>query len=396
MEKKTRKMKAFKRAYLWTFLAVVLLAGNFAAGYLAHEYLVFGGRQESDFPLLLQAHAILKNHAYNDLPEDPQLQYGMIRGMLQAYGDPFTSFLEPVQSTLEGHSLQGHFGGIGVRLGLDEEGYVLLYPFPDGPATEAGVMEGDRLMAVEQAFFTPPVAMEMVQTAIRGPVGRPVTLQVARPPEYTLIEVTMVRREIPLPSVTWHLEPSDPALGVVEINLIAASTPDEVQRAFNDLQERGANRFVLDLRNNGGGLLSSGIETARLFLKEGEVMHQQYRGQEVEIYRVEKPGPLVELPLAIWVNQNTASAAEIIAGALQAQGRAALVGFPTYGKDSIQLIFPLQDGSSLHVTAAKWWIPGLQRPEDSLGLQPDILLTGETPPNEDYIQAAQQALSRQD
>jgi carboxyl-terminal processing protease len=388
-------MKAFKQAFLWTLLVVVILSTGFAAGYLTHQQIFFAGDVDGDLPLVLQAHAILKNHAYNDLPQEPRLQYGMIRGMLQAYGDPFTSFLEPVQSTLESHSLQGHFGGIGVRLGIDEEGYVLLFPFPNGPAIEAGVLEGDRLMAVEQASFTPPVAMEMVQTAIRGPVGRPVTLQLARPPEYDVLEITMVRREIALPSVTWHLEPSDPSTGVVEINLIAASTPDEVHRASQDLQTRGAQRLVLDLRDNGGGLLSAGVDTARLFLESGEIMYQQYRGQEVEIYRVQRPGPLVDIPLAILVNQNTASAAEIIAGALQAQGRATLVGFPTYGKDSIQLIFPLQDGSSLHVTAAKWWIPGLEHPEHSFSLQPDVLLTPENPPTEDYLQAALQALFEQ-
>jgi carboxyl-terminal processing protease len=388
-------MKAFKLAFLWTLLVVVILSTGFAGGYLTHRQLFFTGDVDGDFPLVLQAHAILKNHAYDDLPQDPQIQYGMIRGMLQAYGDPFTSFLEPVQSTLEGHSLQGHFGGIGVRLGMDEEGYVLLFPFPDGPAIEAGVLEGDRLVAVEGTPFTPPVVIEMVQAAMRGPVGRPVTLHVARPPEFELIEVTMTRREIPLPSVTWHLEPSDPSTGIIEINLIAASTPDEVHRAAQDLQSRGAQRLVMDLRDNGGGLLSAGIETARLFLESGEIMHQQYRGQEVEVYRVQRPGPLADIPLAILINQNTASAAEIIAGSLQARERAILVGYPSYGKDSIQLIFPLQDGSSLHVTAAKWWIPGLEHPNNNFSLQPDVLLTSDPPQTEDYIQAALQALPGQ-
>jgi carboxyl-terminal processing protease len=386
-------MKAFKRTYLWTFLVVILLGASFAAGYLTHRYLLFDGRQEEDFPLVLQAYSILKNHAYDDIPQEPQLQYGMIRGMLQAYGDPFSTFLEPAHSTLESDSLQGHFGGIGVSLGFDPQGYVQLFPFPEGPAIEAGVLEGDRLLAVEQMPFKPPVAMEQVQAAIRGPVGKAVTLQLARPPEYTVLEVTMVRREIALPSVTWHVEPSDPTVGIVQVNLIAASTPDEVQKAIVDLRERGAGKFVLDLRDNGGGLLSAGIETARLFLKDGEILHQQYRGQEVEIYRVEGPGPLVDVPLAILVNEYTASAAEIIAGALQAQGRATLVGSPTFGKDSIQLIFTLQDGSSLHVTAAKWWIPGLERQDDSASLQPDVLVSSEDPHSEAYIQAAIQALS---
>jgi carboxyl-terminal processing protease len=227
---------------------------------------------------------------------------------------------------------------------------------------------------------------------VRGPVGKTVALRLSRPPDYSTVEVTILRKEIAQPSVTWHLEPSQPKVGVVEINIIAASTPGEIEKAVADLQERGATHFILDLRDNGGGLLSAGVDTASLFLEEGVVMQQQYRGKDVETFRVQRPGTLSGIPLAVLVNQNTASAAEIIAGALQAHGRAMLVGTPTFGKDSIQLIFELQDGSSMHVTAAKWWIPGLEKPEDVAGLQPDRLVEGDNPQGEDYIQYAIQAL----
>ncbi len=143
---------------------------------------------------------------------------------------------------------------------------------------------------------------------------------------------------------------------------------------MEDLQQRGATAFVLDLRDNPGGLLDAGVDIARLFLKEGSVMQQQYRGQEVKTFEVEKPGPLADLPLAVLINHGSASAAEIAAGALQAHRRATLIGEPSYGKDSIQLVFTLQDGSSLHVTSAQWWIPGLQKPVGEQGLQPDILI----------------------
>jgi len=125
------------------------------------------------------------------------------------------------------------------------------------------------------------------------------------------------------------------------------------------------------LRNNGGGLLDAGIETARLFLDDGVVITQQYRGRDPEVFRVEKRGALADIPLVVLVNHNSASAAEIIAGALQAHGRAELVGTPTYGKDTIQLVFDLEDGSSLHVTAAHWWLPGMESGIAGQGLQPD-------------------------
>jgi carboxyl-terminal processing protease len=161
----------------------------------------------------------------------------------------------------------------------------------------------------------------------------------------------------------------------------------------DDLLARNAQVFILDLRDNYGGLLTAGVDTARLFLSEGEIIQQQYRDQEIETFRVEKAGKLMDIPLAILVNHNTASAAEIIAGSLQANQRAKLIGTPTYGKDSIQLVFDLADGSSLHVTSAQWWIPGLSYPLGGSGLQPDIVVEEVAPQGPDpVIQAAIQSL----
>jgi carboxyl-terminal processing protease len=163
----------------------------------------------------------------------------------------------------------------------------------------------------------------------------------------------------------------------MRVNVIAASTPKEIKDAVADLQSRGATHFVLDLRGNGGGLLVEGVDIARLFLSEGVVIQQQYKGKDVQTYEVEKAGSLKDIPLAVFVDGNTASAAEIISGALQNQQRAPLIGTPTYGKDSVQLVFELQDQSSLHVTSAKWWIPGLEPPVGEGGLQPNIAVSTE-------------------
>jgi carboxyl-terminal processing protease len=221
--------------------------------------------------------------------------------------------------------------------------------------------------------------IDAIQSAIRGPVGESDALTVARPPDFNPIQFNVKRAEIAIPSVIWHLDPGESKLGVMEINLIAASTADEILRAVKDLQNRGASHFILDLRNNPGGLLTAGVDISRLFLKDGMVIEQQYRGQPVESFKVEQPGPLVDLNLAILINRGSASAAEIIAGSLQAHHRALLIGSPSYGKDTIQLVFDLQDGSSLHVTAAQWWIPGLVNPISGVGLQPDVLVEAAEP-----------------
>lgn len=365
-------MDLFKRSYVYTIIALVGLIWGFFGGIIARDRLPLLGGSTSDLPILNQAHSILLNNGYDPPPEDPALEYGMIRGMIQAYDDPFTSFLEPVHTELESQRLQGSFGGIGATLGNDLEGYVVLFPLPDSPAQAAGVLEGDRLLQVNDLTIDPGLSIETVLSAVRGPVGQRVTLTIASPPDYTPRRVTIRRQEIALPSVSWHLDPADPRLGMIEINVIADSTPDEIVKAVNELTGRGAEAFVLDLRNNGGGLLTAGVKTARLFLDQGEVMRQQYRGKSVETFKVDRRGQLADLPVVVLVNNYTASAAEIIAGALQSQGRALLIGSPTFGKNTVQLVFTLQDGSSLHVTAAKWWFEGFEFPREEHGLFPDI------------------------
>jgi carboxyl-terminal processing protease len=294
--------------------------------------------------------------------------------MLSAYGDPYTSFSEPAQHELQTNALQGTFGGIGVTLGKDADGFHVLFPFPDSTAAKAGILDGDRLLQVDNVLITPETPSESIQAALRGPVEVPVHLTITRTPEYTEIELIIERMEISLPSVAWHLDPTEPRLGLIQINLIAATTHQEILIAFNDLQTRGAKAYALDLRNNTGGLVNAGIDISRLFLSSGVILEQQYRGQPVETYSTGAPGELSMYPLVVLVNHSTASAAEIIAGSLQANDRAILIGAPTFGKDTIQLVFDLEDGSSLHITAAHWWIPGLNQSMADHGLQPDILV----------------------
>jgi carboxyl-terminal processing protease len=376
----------FFRSFLLTLLLVLLVIASFFAGYLFQQQ----RSNERSHPLLDEAQTILINHGLKAPPATPGLEYGMIRGMLLAYNDPYTIFLEPPQNELESNRLEGKYGGIGAQLEQDPQGNWTLYPYAESPARAAGLQDGDRLISVDDMPITPQTTADVLQAALRGPVGEDMKLTVGRAPDYTPITYTITRQEIALPSVTWRLAPDEPHLGVVKVNVVAASTADEIQHAVEDLQKRGATAFVLDLRDNPGGLLDAGVDIARLFLNDGAVMQQQYRGQEVKTYKVDKPGPLKDLPLAVLINQGSASAAEIAAGALQAHKRAPLIGEPSYGKDSIQLVFTLKDGSSLHVTSAKWWIPGLSTQMGENGLQPDILVdpAGSAGESDPYLQAA--------
>ncbi len=381
----------FLRAFFITLAVIFCLTLGFLAGYLIHDHL---SASPSGFSTLQQAYEILTTKGLKDPPPSPALEYGMIRGMVQAYDDPYTSFVEPAEHELETNTLQGHFGGIGVRLSKDPAGNFILFPFQNSPAARAGVMEGDRLLKVDALEINPQTISDMVEAALRGPVGSVVHLSVGRAPQFSPIDMEIRLEDFPLPSVSWHRDPAEPRLGVVEINIIAATTPAEVTNAIEDLKGRGVQAIALDLRNNYGGLLTAGIDTARLFLTDGMIIQQKYRGQAIETFKVDRPGPFSDTPLVVLVNQNTASAAEIIAGALKLHQRAALIGTRTYGKDTIQLVYDLKAGASLHVTAANWWIPGLEPPLGGNGLQPDIPMDAiEANTNPDlFIQAAIQTL----
>jgi len=377
----------FRHLLFAIVLFMLLVVVSFGAGFLTSNYLpVFSGVK--DFSELLQSFSLIKNHYYGILPETKDVEYGMIRGMLEVVGDPYTILVEPAQNELQTDQLTGSFGGIGARLEWDADGNLLLYPFPESAAQKAGIQEGDRLLAVDDLKIQKEMTAEEVQAAIRGKVGETVKLSLARAPDYSELSLNVIREKINLPSVTWNFAAQDQRVGIIQVNIIAATTPDEVKEAVHDLQTRQAEYFILDLRNNSGGLLVAGIETAELFLKEGVVIQQQYRDQPVEEIISDEDGLFTNLPITVLVNEYSASAAEIIAGALQGRQRAALIGTNSYGKDTIQLVFDLNDGSSLHVTTAQWWIPGLNYSIHGQGLIPDVSLSIEEANSQAAIDAA--------
>ncbi|GIV66417.1 MAG: S41 family peptidase [Chloroflexota bacterium] len=390
------KTKSSDFRYLFSvFLIIFFTLGiGFAAGYF------LGSRQISSvtkyqFPLFEHAYELLVQHGFYPLPDQRKIEYGIIRGLLQAYNDPYTILVEPPQHELQSQQLRGNFGGIGARIDRDIQNRYRLFPFENSPAFVAGVRDGDILLAIDDIEINPETPQDDVISLLRGDKGTTVRLLIFREADQTEYRFQIIREEIALPSVTWNLLPENDSIGYIQINLMASTTPEEIQKAIEDLRSQGSTAFILDLRNNGGGLVDTGVKIAQLFLPAGSpILTQTYRDKEPKTIRAEKDGPFVHPPLVILINHSTASAAEITAGALKAQQRAVLIGSPTFGKYTIQLVFDMQDGSSLHITAAEWEIPGLQPPVRDHGVLPDIWIENETSDNlqSRYIQAAIQSL----
>lgn len=351
----------------------LIVLGAFGLGYILANNQPFP-TESADLPILQEALQILRQNGLNEITEDMNLEYGMIRGMIQEYGDPYTAFVEPVQNELQSDQLTGSYGGIGSMIEYREDGHYYLLPYPNSPASNEGIREHDRLIAIDDVAITEFSDVSEIASAVRGEKGTRVLITVAKSPGYETEETYRIKREeVPLPSLLAYQDDAYPEIGIINIHIIAESSTDELITAIEDLQEKGADRFVIDLRNNGGGLLDAGIELAQLFLKRNQVIiHQQAKGEDVKIVTTNRNGKFNDLPIVLIVNENTASAAEIFAGAIQANNRAELVGKVTYGKNTIQLVYNLQDESSFRVTNANWWFPSIETFTAGNGLIPDI------------------------
>jgi carboxyl-terminal processing protease len=344
------------------------------------------------FGVFWEAWDKVERYFYGELPSPAERTYGAIHTTLALLNDPYTVFVEPQPRELERDRMRGAFGGVGVTLYYNAEGQIVLSPYPDSPAERAGIREGDILLSVDGEAITSETSIDDVRAWLHGEVGTSVTLTISRPmpgnnTPTPPLEITIIRDEILVPSVTWRVLDQTPRIGYVRIESFTERTEDEIVSALQELQEQEATGLVLDLRDNAGGLIDPSVATASQFLREGIVLIEQYRDDQERTFSVQDGGIAVDIPLAVLVNSGTASASEIVAGALQDHNRAPLIGEPTFGKGSVQLIYDLSDGSSLHVTAAIWLTPNQHRLEGQ-GLTPDIYVTRGDGPQDEQLNRA--------
>jgi len=354
----------------------VLLALSYGAGF--GVYALRERTQATRTPgapemaLFWEAWERVDEHFYGEVPSAQARTYGAIRGALGLL-DAHTRLVEPVPRSLEKDELRGAHGGIGARLTTNDAGEVTLEPYPGSPAERAGITVGDVLTAVDGRRLSAGTPADDIAAMIRGDVGTEVEITVRKPSGAT--RTAVVERElIEIPSVTWRMETE--LTGYVRVDRFTERTAGELASALDGLDSEGARGLVLDLRGNRGGLVDTAVTVAERFLRKGDVVMRQ-RGREAErTFRADRKGDL-STPLAVLVDGDTASAAEIVAGALRDNDRARLFGETTFGKGSVQEIYDLADGSSLHVTSAIWLTPNGQ-PIAGEGLTPDTEVAADT------------------
>lgn len=367
-------MQSYTWRTLLTISMVLLMAlAAFAAGYLTHAAIgaLRPGAADADFALLQEAWGHVQDSYFGELPASRETVYGAIRGALDTLNDPYTYFVEPAVRDAERDNLRGIAGGIGLSVVRNEQGELILTPWPDNPAAKAGVLVGDILVAIDEEILGVDVAVPAIQARFDGEKGSTVVLTVLQPPDTAPRSISIVRDEILIPSVVFRRLETAPTIGYIQLNRFSEQSGREVRDAILTLRAQGATRLILDLRHNGGGLLQASVDVSANFLADAPVYVRVSRdaGEERQTTGADVVAP--NEPLVILVDGGTASSSEIVAGALQDYGRAVLIGSPTYGKGSVQLIYDLSDGSSVHVTSSRWYTPQ-RRQIDQHGLQPDI------------------------
>ena len=305
-------------------------------------------------------------------PQDSQdLIYGAIRGMVKSL-DPHSSFMTKEEHTELMVETQGSFSGIGIEITIKDRVLTVVSPIEDTPGYKAGLKAGDKIVKVGDESTMDMTLIEAVKQ-IRGPEGTDVKLTIVREGEEKPLEFSITRGVIPLKSVRYYS--LSPQIGYVRVSSFQGNTSEDLAAALEDLEKDGKIKgLIVDLRNNPGGLLSQAIEVSELFLDAGVIVTTKGRSSSHNIKAsAHKDGTKRDYPIVVLVNGGSASASEIVAGALQDNKRALILGSRTFGKGSVQTILPLSDGSGLRLTTARYYTPNGTSIQSS-GITPDLVI----------------------
>lgn len=371
-----------KRFFIIALIAIGLLgltSAAFAAGMAVSQSTggllpepVQAADEPAEFEVFWQVWRLVHRHFVDrQVLQDPAaLTYGAINGLISALGDEgHTRFLTPDEARRQRSDISGSFFGIGAQVGVRDGLPVIIAPFDGSPADRAGIKPGDIIIEVDGEDVTTLPLNEVVDR-IRGEEGTTVRLTVFRPDDNESLELSIVRGEINIPALSWAMVPGTDA-ALIRLNQFSANLNDELVEAIQAAQSAGATRLVLDVRNNPGGLLQQAIEVSSQFLEEGNVLLQEDAEGNREAFAVEPGGIATAIPLALLINEGSASAAEIFAGAIQDHNRGPVVGETTFGTGTVLQPFNLDDGSMLLLGTSQWLTPN-GRLIRKHGITPDV------------------------
>ena len=310
------------------------------------------------------------NEQYVDQPVDHTLMMrGAIDGMLASLGDPHTSYMDPEIFQQQNAPLQGEYEGIGAWVDVSGDFLIIISPMPGSPAEAAGIKPDDQVIAVDSEDMT-GIEGNLVLRRILGEAGTDVTLTIFRPSSNESFDVTITRQKITIPSVTGEMLDND--IAYVQLINFGDKTHQDLKKILRELLKEKPVGLILDLRNNGGGYLNTAIDVTSEFVKQSPIMYEEFGDGERITYKAKPNGLATDIPLVVLINEGTASASEITAGAIQDYKRGILVGKTSYGKGSVQNWVTLQnDQGAIRVTIARWLTPN-ERQINELGLTPDI------------------------
>ncbi len=330
---------------------------------------------EEAFQLFWEVWELIERDFYGELPDMDRVTYAAIRGVLGTLDDQYTAFIEPDAAAIISEDATGEFEGIGAFVNMDEMGKLeIVGIFEDGPAESAGVLEGDRVLEVDGVSIVGVSLYEAI-SLIRGPAASEVTLLIEREDETELFEIVITRARLDIPTI--DVEMRDDGIGYIRLYEFNSTAREMMEEGLEELLAQEPQGIVFDLRGNPGGWLDQAVQVTDLFLDDGTVVIERWSdGREQPLPPAgATPGDIGEdIPLVVLVDGGSASASEIVAGALQDMERAVLVGTLTFGKGSVQRPFTLSDGSELRVTIARWFTPN-DRAIHGEGLTPDIEVT---------------------
>jgi carboxyl-terminal processing protease len=383
-------IKAVLKLAVMAVLVLAVVCGAFSAGYVARavqappsvpsvstapapqtpQVVVTDQNAPPGFDVFWEAWGFVEQQFYGEVPSQQERVYGAIRGMVNSYGDQNTAFIDPSRAAIFREDVSGSFEGIGAAVRLDEFGrLVIAEPFVGQPAAKAGILRGDIVIAVDGKSLEGLSLYEAIGL-IRGPAGTTVVLNVFREGVDEPFDVSVVRARIEIEVVTSERLEND--IGYVRLTEFSQGATEKVAKAIQDLQAGGPLKgLIFDLRDNPGGLLDEAVSVGSQFVGEGTITIEKLKGGEEREFKAQSGGVALDVPLVVLVNRGSASASEIVAGAIQDNGRGKILGEQSFGKGTVQIPHALSDGSELRVTVAEWLTPSKKQISGE-GIVPDI------------------------